>query len=76
MKKMNSQYNRLSDMMGNINDIISGLEEMIDGIDWDRDMTDSSERRRCYEIDDQLSNLEKCAYYIRQAMECLKEYIN
>ena len=74
MKKMYSQYSGLNDLMENINDIISDLEEMIDGIDWDKDTTDSRERRKYYEIDDQLSNLEKCAYYIGQAMECLKEY--
>ena len=33
MKKMNSQYNKLSDMMGNINDIISDLEEKRDDIE-------------------------------------------
>lgn len=74
MKKMNSHYDSLKAMTLTINDIISDLEEMIDSIDWDKDMTDSRERRKYYEIDDQLSNLEKCAYYIGQAMECLKEY--
>ena len=33
MKKMSSQYNKLSDMMGNINDIISDLEEKRDDIE-------------------------------------------
>ena len=45
MKKMNSQYNKLNDLMENINDIISDLEEKRDAIeqnawDKDRDMTD------------------------------------
>ena len=33
MKKMSSQYNKLSDLMGNINDIISDLEEKRDDIE-------------------------------------------
>lgn len=73
MKKMYSQYSELNDLMENINDIISDLEEKIDDIDWDKDMTDK-DRKRYDEIDDQLSNLEKCAYYIEQAMDCLEEY--
>ena len=33
MKKMSSQYNKLSDLLGNINDIISDLEEKRDDIE-------------------------------------------
>lgn len=73
MKKMNTHYNALKAMALTINGIISDLEEKIDDIDWDKDMTDK-DRKRYDKIDDQLSNLEKCAYYIEQAMECLKDY--
>ena len=78
MKKMTSQYNRLSDMMGNINDIISDLEEKRDDIEqnaWgkDRDITEE-EQEKLDEISYQICSLYDCVEYIESAMGCLEEY--
>ena len=67
MKKMTAQCDKLNDIMENIDDIISDLEEKRDNIkdnafDEDRDMTEK-EQERYYEIDDQISNLEDCINY-------------
>ena len=80
MKKMNSQYNKLNDMMENINDIISDLEEKRDSIDDNandkgRDMT-KKEQGKYDEIDEQISSLKECVWYIEQAMGYLEEYID
>ena len=80
MTKMNAQYNKLNDMMENIIDIISDLEEKRDNIkdkayDEDRDMTKKEKEKRD-EIDEQISNLEDCVAYIENAMECLDDYID
>ena len=80
MKKMNLQYNELNDLMENIINIISDLEEKIGSIedkafDEDRDMTKEEKGKRD-EIDEQISNLEDCVEYIENAMECLDDYID
>ena len=77
---MNEQYNKLNDVMENIIDIISNLEEEIGSIedkafDEDRGMT-KTEQDICYEIDMQVCNLEDCVAYIENAMECLDDYID
>ena len=75
---MTAQCDKLNDIMENIDDIISDLEEKRDNIkdnafDEDRDMTEK-EQERYYEIDDQISNLEDCVAYIENAMDCLGDY--
>ena len=70
MKKMTAQCDKLNDIMENIDDIISDLEEKRDNIkdnafDEDRDMTEK-EQERYYEIDEQISNLEDCLEYIEK----------
>ena len=80
MKNMYEQYNKLNDMMENINDIISDLEEKIGRIGdkafyEDRDMTEK-EKGKCDEIDKQISNLNECVLYIEQAMGFLEDYID
>ena len=78
MKKMNAQYNKLSDMMGNINDIISDLEEKRDSIednanDKDRDMT-KKEQEMYDELDEQSNSLYCCLECIGNAMDWLEKY--
>ena len=78
MKKMNEQYNKLSDMVENIKGIISDLGEKIGDIEdnaWneDRDITDR-ENKICDEIDEQISDLEDCVEHIEKAMDCLEYY--
>ena len=80
MKKMTEQCDKLNAIMGNINDIISDLEEKRDSIedndnDKDRDMTEK-EQEKYNEIDEQISNLEDCVAYIENAMDCLADYID
>ena len=75
---MTAQCDKLNDIMENIDDIISDLEEKRDNIkdnafDEDRDMTEK-EQERYYEINEQINNLEDCVAYIENAMECLEEY--
>ncbi len=79
MKNMYEQYNKLNDMMENINDIISYLEEKIGSIEdnalnENRDMTEK-EKLKCDKIDEQISNLEDCVEYIKNAIDCLEDYI-
>ena len=78
MKKMNSHYNNLKAMTLIINDIISNLKENRDSIednacDEDRVMT-SMEYERHYNLNEQISVLEDCVGYIKDAMECLVLY--
>ena len=78
MKKMNSHYNNLKAMTLIINDIISNLKENRDSIednacDEDRVMT-SMEHERHYKLNEQISDLEDCVGYIKDAMECLVLY--
>lgn len=78
MKKMNSHYNSLKAMTLSINDIISALEENRDSIDdkaynEDRDMT-IMEQERHDKLNEQISDLEDCVGYIKDAMECLVSY--
>ena len=78
MKKMNAQYNKLNDLMENIRNIISDLEEKRDSIEdkahnEDRDITEE-EQEKLNEISDQVCSLYDCADYIENAMECLKDY--
>ena len=80
MKKMNTQYNKLNDLMENINDIISDLEEKRDSIednanDKDRDMTEM-EQKKYDKIDEQISSLYICVAYIENAMVYLGDYID
>lgn len=80
MKKMNEQYNELNDLMENISDIISDLEEKRDSIedkafDEDRDMTEM-EQKKYDKIDEQICSLYVCVGYIENAMGCLEEYID
>ena len=80
MKKMNLQYYELNDMMENINDIISDLEEKRDSIednanDKDRDMTEK-EQKMYDKIDEQICSLYVCVGYIENAMSCLEDYID
>ena len=80
MKKMTAQCDKLNDIMENINDIISDLEEKRDSIkdkayDEDIGMT-KREQEMYYEIDEQISNLEDCVAYIENAMDCLEDYID
>ena len=78
MKKMNVQYNKLSDMVENIKGIISDLGEKIGNIydnAWneDRDITDR-EKEICNGIEEQISDLENCVEHIEKAMDCLEYY--
>lgn len=78
MKKMTSHYNSLKAMTLSINDIISALEENRDSIDdkaynEDRDMT-LMEQERHDKLNEQISDLEDCVGYIKDAMECLELY--
>ena len=75
---MDSQYNKLNDLMENIKGIISDLEEKIGDIQdnaWneDRDITDR-EKEICDEIEEQISDLEDCVEHIEKAMDCLEYY--
>ena len=77
MKKMNAQYNKLNDMVENIDNIISDLEkEKVDieqNIDEDRDMN-YIEQEMYDELDEQINNLYCCLEYIGNAMDCLESY--
>lgn len=77
---MNEQYNKLNDLMENINDIILDLEEKRDSIednanDKDRDMTEK-EQEKYNEIDEQIFSLYVCVGYIENSMGCLEDYID
>ena len=78
MKKMTAQCDKLNDIMENIDDIISDLEEKRDNIkdnafDEDRGMY-CIEQEIYNEIDEQIISLNCCADYIASAMGCLVEY--
>ena len=77
MKKMDSQYNKLNEIMENIDNIISDIEkEKVDieqNIDEDRDMN-YIEQVMHDELDKQISSLEDCVAYIENAMDCLEYY--
>ena len=78
MKKMTAQCDKLNDIMENINDIISDLEEKRDSIadkayNEDRDMT-KREQINYDDLDEQISSLEDCVAYIENAMDCLESY--
>ena len=80
MKKMNSHYISLKSMALTINDIISDLKYRRDSIDdkaydEDRDMT-SMEQEMHDKLNEQISDLEDCVGYIKDATECLKSYID
>lgn len=78
MKKMNSQYNALKVMTLTINDIISDLEKRRDVIEKKAEDEDRGinclEQDMYDELDNQISDLEGCVGYIKDAMECLESY--
>ena len=77
MKKIKEQYNKLSEIMETIGNIISDIEnEKVDikqNIDEDRDMN-YIEQEMYDELDKQISSLEDCVAYIENAMDCLEYY--
>ena len=77
MKKLNEQYNKLSEIMEAIDNIISDLEkEKVDieqNIDEDRDMN-YIEQEMYDKLDEQSSDLEDCVEHIENAMDCLEYY--
>ena len=77
MKKMDSQYNKLNEIMENIDNIISDIEkEKVDieqNIDEDRDMN-NIEQEIYDELDEQSNSLYCCLECIENAMECLGDY--
>ena len=77
MKKLKEQYNKLSEIMETIGNIISDIEnEKVDieqNIDEDRDMN-YIEQAIHDELNEQISSLEDCVAYIENAMECLGDY--
>ena len=77
MKKIKEQYNKLNEIMENIDNIISDIEkEKVDieqNIDEDRDMN-YIEQAMYDGLDKQVSSLEDCVAYIENAMECLGDY--
>ena len=77
MKKIKEQYDKLSEIMETIDNIISDLEkEKVDieqNIDEDRDMN-YMEQEIHDELEEQISSLEDCVAYIENAMDCLGDY--
>ena len=77
MKKLKEQYDKLSEIMETIDNIISDLEkEKVDieqNIDEDRDMN-YIEQAIHDELEEQISSLEDCVAYIENAMDCLGDY--
>ena len=78
VKKKNSQNTPINDMMKNIRNIISDLEEKRDSIEdkahnEDRDITEE-EQEKLNEISDQVCSLYDCADYIENDMDCLEDY--
>ena len=77
MKKIKEQYDKLSEIMETIDNIISDLEkEKVDieqNIDGDKDMN-YIEQEMYDELNEQISNLEDCVAYIENAMDCLGDY--
>ena len=80
VKKKDSQNTSINDMMKNIRNIISDLEEKSDSIEdkahnEDRDITEE-EQEKLDEISDQICSLYDCADYIENAMDCLEERVD
>ena len=77
MKKIKEQYDKLSEIMETIDNIISDLEkEKVDieqNIDEDRDMN-YIEQSIHDALDEQIRSLEDCVAYIENAMDCLGDY--
>ena len=78
VKKKNSQNTPINDMMKNIRNIISDLEEKRDSIEdkahnEDRDITEE-EQEKLDKISEQVCSLYDCADYIENAMDCLEDY--
>ena len=78
MRKMDSQYKKLNDIMETIDNIISDLENERDDIEEKADDEDRGmyciENDMYNEIDEQINSLNCCADYIANAMGCLAEY--
>ena len=77
---MTAQCDKLNDIMENIDNIISELEEKRDSIEdkaynKDRGMT-KREQINYDDLDEQISSLEDCVAYIEDAMDCLEDYID
>ena len=80
VKKKNSQNTPINDMMKNIRNIISDLEEKSDSIEdkahnEDSDITEE-EQEKLDEISGQICSLYDCADYIENAMDCLEERVD
>ena len=80
VKKKNSQNTPINDMMKNIRNIISDLEEKSGSIEdkahnEDRDITEE-EQEKLDEISDQICSLYDCADYIENAMDCVEERVD
>ena len=77
MKKIKEQYNKLNEIMENIDNIISDIEkEKVDieqNIDEDRDMN-YIEQEMYDEVDEQSNRLYCCLGCIESGMGCLEEY--
>ena len=77
MKKIKEQYNKLSEIMENIDNIISDIEkEKVDieqNIDEDRDMN-YIEQEMYDELDEQSNSLYCCLECIENAMDWLEKY--
>ena len=77
MKKIKEQYNKLSEIIETIDNIISDIEkEKVDieqNIDEDRDMN-YIEQKMYDELDKQINSFNCCAEYIEKAMSCLEYY--
>ena len=77
MKKIKTQYDKLSEIMETIDNIISDIEkEKVDieqNIDEDRDMN-YIEQAMYDELEEQISSLEECVEHIENAMDCLGDY--
>ena len=79
MKKIKEQYNKLSEIMETIDNIISGIEkEKVDieqNIDEDRDMN-YIEQEMYDKLDEQSNSLYCCVECIENAMDWLDKYID
>ena len=77
MKKIKEQYNKLNEIMENIDNIISDIEkdkvDIEQNIDEDRDMN-YIEQAMYDEIEEQIRDLEDCVEHIEKAMDCLEYY--
>ena len=77
MKKIKEQYDKLSEIVETIDNIISDLEkEKVDieqNIDEDRDMN-YIEQEMYDELEEQIRDLEDCVEHIEKAMDWLEKY--